>query len=185
MRPTSPLSPRYDTQSRFESLQPPSPRNMHSRAGNGQRRANTNSLKLPSLPRFHPANYPSAHSSLQVTPDSGFSSPQPPMSPRTHQRMYSDAQKQLYFLQRESIVAAARSASPVMMEKPDSPRLAPMGSPGPVTPLELETEAGYLVAGVHSATRGGISPNEIVEGFIQEEATRRRNSPMSSRQTPR
>lgn len=31
--------------------------------------------------------------------------------------------------------------------KPISPRLIPLGSPGPVTPMELEESAGYLGAG--------------------------------------
>lgn len=35
------------------------------------------------------------------------------------------------------------------MSKPTSPRLAPLGSPGPVTPWELETgEGGYFGGGL-------------------------------------
>jgi uncharacterized membrane protein len=33
-----------------------------------------------------------------------------------------------------------------------SPRLAPLGSPGPVTPLELEGQDGYLMAGAAHAS---------------------------------
>lgn len=38
--------------------------------------------------------------------------------------------------------------------KPISPRLAPLGSPGPITPFELEdsAQAGYIVAGARAAT---------------------------------
>jgi hypothetical protein len=36
--------------------------------------------------------------------------------------------------------------------KPLSPRLAPLTSPGPVTPLDLVEPAGYIVAGVERAT---------------------------------
>lgn len=53
--------------------------------------------------------------------------------------------------------------------KPTSPRLAPLASPGAVTPLELEEEAGgYLTA--------GVSPAEAamhVDKLIRVEAGRR------------
>jgi hypothetical protein len=168
LRPVSPLSPRYEP-SRFETLQPPSPRAMHSRHGNGSRRANTHSLKLPSLPRFHPANYPSTHSSMQSTPDEGGANP--PVSPRAHQRMYSDAQKHLLMYQQQSV--AART---VGENKPVSPRLAPLGSPGPVTPLELEQKEGYLLAGASQS--GTAAPADLVERLIREES--RRNNARSS-----
>jgi hypothetical protein len=185
IRPTSPLSPRFESANRFESLQPPSPRSMHRSAGNSQRRANTNSLKLPSLPRFHPANFPSTHSSAQNTPDSpGMGSPHPPLSPRTHQRAVSDAQKHLMMYQREA-VSAARGASPAPHENPTSPRLVPLGSPGPVTPLELEGEEGYLVAGARtSASKDGLASEELVERLIKEEAARQRRTASNSPSRP-
>lgn len=175
LRPTSPLSPRYES-IRFESLNnmQTSPRSTHSRQGNNTRRANTNSLKLPSLPRFHPANYPSGHSSIQNTPDSN-ASPQPPMSPRAHHRMYSDAQKQLFMYHRENI-AAARASSPGREGKPVSPRLAPLGSPGPVTPLELEREGGYLVAGANQTSKPDGTTDELVDRLIREESRRHSRS---------
>lgn len=172
LRPTSPLSPGFKQTAHFDTLQPPQQRPMHSRTGNTQRRAPTTSLKLPSLPRFHPANFPSTNSSVQSTPD-GTSSPQPPVSPRAHQRMYSDAQKQLYFNQRE-MLSAARGVTPNASGKPTSPRLQPLGSPGPVTPLELEAEKEYLLAGVRSAANG-TNPQELVEHLINEESRRQRN----------
>ena len=169
LRPTSPLSPRYEP-SRFESLQPPSPRAMHSRqVGNGTRLANTHSLKLPSLPRFHPANYPSAHSSAKSTPDEGPANP--PVSPRAHQRMYSDAQKHLLMYHHQSVASAARSNGKVD-DKPVSPRLAPLGSPGPVTPLELEQQEGYLVAGSNHAGIGMGGSADYVDRLIREESRR-------------
>lgn len=95
------------------------------------------------------------------------------MSPRAQQRMLSDAQKQLYAYQRE-VVTAARTQSPGRGEKPASPKLAPLGSPGPVTPLELGGEEGYLVAGVRvSGKHDSGSPDEVVERLIREEARRR------------
>lgn len=171
LRPTSPLSPRYESP-RFDSLNTlqSSPRSTHSRAGNNTRIAHTNSLKLPSLPRFHPANFPSGHSSYQSTPD-GNASPQPPVSPRAHHRMYSDAQKQLLMYQRGSI-AVARASSPGGEGKPVSPRLAPLGSPGPVTPLELERDGGYLMAGAHQGGKVDGSADELVDRMIREESRR-------------
>lgn len=52
-----------------------------------------------------------------------------------------------------------------------SPRLAPLGSPGPVTPLELEGEGGFFVAGARGAgsQREGVNSNELVEKLIEEE----------------
>ena len=186
LRPQSPLSPRYEAPSRFEPLRPPSPRriSMNSRGGNSQRRANTSALKLPSLPRFHPSNFPSAHSSAQTTPESGQGSPPPPTSPRTHQRIISDAQKHLLAYQRDMISAAARSSTPIQLEGPESPRLLPIGSPGPVTPLQLESEdGGYLTAGVRNAEYNGTTSDELVEKLMQEEAAREWRS--SSRQANR
>lgn len=185
LRPSSPLSHAAHKTAQFETLQPLTPRTMQSRPGtNSQawRSANNASLRLPSLPRFHPANYPSAHGSSQTTPD-GIASPQPPVSPRAHQRVYSDAQKHLLFYQRET-VQAARAASPSRGDKPTSPRLVPLGSPGPVTPLELEGEEGYLVAGARGAGHETAAPDELVDRLIREEA-RRRTSRSPGRATSR
>lgn len=187
IRPTSPLSPGYKVSSHFDNLQPPQQRPMHSRSNSGkQRRQPATSLKLPSLPRFHPANFPSAYSSMQNTPDgnSHASSPQGPLSPRAVQRMYSDAQKQLYFNQREILTAAARG-SPNQAGKPVSPRLLPLGSPGPVTPLELERDEGYLIAGIRGGSNSATPSDEVVEKLIKAEAQRQRATSSQTRQNAR
>lgn len=49
-----------------------------------------------------------------------------------------------------------------------------MGSPGPVTPLELEGDGGYLVAGARGSGQEAFSSNELIEKLIREEAARRR-----------
>lgn len=176
MSSTTPLSPGY-LPLHFDSLRrPPSPRAMQTRTPSLQRRPQ--GLQLPHLPRFHPANF-SNHS----TPDgaSATSSPQPPMSPRAHQRMYSDAQKHLYLNQREALSAAARVTSPGQVRKPLSPRLQPLGSPGPVTPLELEGQEGYLIAGArNSSSHAATASKDIVETFIKQEKTRRQGPPNAS-----
>ncbi|CZT17127.1 uncharacterized protein RCC_02959 [Ramularia collo-cygni] len=171
MRPASPLSCKATN---FENLQPSSQRNMHSWTGSNHRRPQGHTLHLPSLPRFHPANFPSAHNSTQSTPDgaSSTSSPQPPMSPRSHQRMYNDVQKQLYFNQRENL--SARVTSSDQVAKPISPRLHPLGSPGPVTPLELGGDEGYLVGGARSVANSTTTSEELVETLIRQEARRHR-----------
>jgi hypothetical protein len=72
-----------------------------------------------------------------------------------HERKTSDVKRKLQQYQRDMIVqarmSAANSIAGVATEKkePISPRLLPAGSPGPITPLELEMdgEEGYLVAG--------------------------------------
>lgn len=54
--------------------------------------------------------------------------------------------------------------------KPTSPRLAPLGSPGPVTPLELAEDGadGYLTTGIRSKDAASH-----VDKLIRKEAARR------------
>lgn len=125
-------------------------------------------LRLSSLPRFHPANFPSQNSSTTNTPATGPNSPQPPLSPRTHQKQYSDAQRQMF------TYYTGRHSPRGSITKPTSPRLIPMGSPGPVTPLELEDGGGYLTAGSHATDAASH-----VDQLIREEARRRGDTGMS------
>jgi hypothetical protein len=67
----------------------------------------------------------------------------------------------------------------VSSTKPSAPRLDPLGSPGPVTPLALEEEGGYLAAGEMNGSNGsmlggqaGGPPPELVEKLIQRESER-------------
>ncbi|KAF2648124.1 hypothetical protein K491DRAFT_613377 [Lophiostoma macrostomum CBS 122681] len=163
MPPTSsPLSPRLD------SLAIPSQaRRMRPTPHNRQHSGSAAALRLPSLPRFHPANFPSQNSSTAATPITGPNSPQPPVSPRANQKQYSDAQRQMYLYQRELLANAARQARGPSA-KPTSPRLIPLGSPGPVTPLELEGAEGYLTAGVNTH-----DAQAHVDKLIRDEARRR------------
>jgi hypothetical protein len=117
------------------------------------------------------------------------------------QRLYSEAQKQLYLYHRETVAAQAAvaaaagattstSSKPLSAryEKPLSPRLAPIGSPGPVTPLELEGQDGYLIAGVHAtsavahaaaaqaaANQLSAEHSDLVDKLIEQEARRSTN----------
>ncbi|KAL0253025.1 hypothetical protein SLS55_010475 [Diplodia seriata] len=132
----------------------------------------SSNLRLPSLPRFHPANFPSSSSSsAATTPNTNPNSPQPPPSPRSQQKQYSEAQRQLYVYQRELIANATRNMA--TGSKPASPRLNPLGSPGPVTPLELEGQGGdYLTAGAKAAGNLCDSRNDLVEKLLHDEVRR-------------
>ncbi|KAF2185685.1 hypothetical protein K469DRAFT_575350 [Zopfia rhizophila CBS 207.26] len=161
---SSPLSPKMESlaiPSQARRRPAPAPHQRQHSAGTAA------SLRLPSLPRFHPANFPSQSSSTAATPATGPNSPQPLMSPRACTKQYADAQKQMYLLQREFIANPSRSNRGVTAN-PTSPRLVPMGSPGPVTPLELEGADGYLMAGAN--TTDAVSH---VDKLIREEARRR------------
>ncbi|GAB7340358.1 hypothetical protein MBLNU457_6803t2 [Dothideomycetes sp. NU457] len=177
--PLSPLSPRFDPSSRYQSPQPQSARSYGPRGtpSTQQRRNHGSSLALPGLPRFHPANFPSSHSSVGNTPGSGPVSPQMSLSPQMQQKMVNDVQKQLYLYQQE---ISARSGPQVIRERPTSPRLVPLGSPGPVTPLalELEEEDNYLAAG----SRTHSAPTAIECG--DELAARMSSAARSSKRPP-
>ncbi|CAG5164923.1 uncharacterized protein ALTATR162_LOCUS6724 [Alternaria atra] len=125
-------------------------------------------LRLPSLPRFHPANYASSQGSSQAnTPVAGPDSPNSPASPRSSNRQY-EVQRQMYLYQQQLLANTTRQHRG-FGPKPTSPRLEPLASPGVVTPLELEEDAGgYLTAGVSRA-----EADKHVEKYIREEARRR------------
>lgn len=95
---------------------------------------------LNNLPRFHPAVYQSPNN----TPEALSS---PAMSPRPHgYRQSSGASRDALRQYRELIagVAPLRNVATAGTSKPAKPRLDPLGSPGPVTPLTLEETEGYL-----------------------------------------
>lgn len=73
-----------------------------------------------------------------------------PQQQQYHQRQYTNTQRAFYMYQREMLTHTARGASGAMSAssaptglteaEPESPRLMPLGSPGPVTPLALENQ---------------------------------------------
>ncbi|PMD33112.1 hypothetical protein L207DRAFT_175466 [Hyaloscypha variabilis F] len=94
-----------------------------------------------------------------------------------HERKSSDVTRKLQQYQRDMIAQARISAQTSMnmslsrsvagagqKKEPNSPRLLPCGSPGPITPLELEMdgEDGYLVAGARArgGSGGGLEQEE-------------------------
>ncbi|KAI0403560.1 hypothetical protein F4802DRAFT_598954 [Xylaria palmicola] len=101
-----------------------------------------------------------------------------------HVRNESDAKRRLQQYQRDMIAQATialnrgntkealgsiRSFGFNNMMKPSKPRLAPLGSPGPVTPMELEgTEQGYLDVHGGGGGGGGRAPAELVQSPEEE-----------------
>lgn len=115
---------------------------------------------------------------MQSTPDEAGANP--PVSPRAHQRMYSDAQKHLLMYHHQSVAARSNGKAE---DKPVSPRLVPLGSPGPVTPLELEQKEGYLLAG---ANHGGPAESaDLVDRLIREESRRNNARSTQANEGPR
>ena len=110
-----------------------------------------------------------------------------------HSRNESEAKRRLAQYQRDMIAQAAmaiggssrinRAAVPnfgnlgfTHISKPDKPRLQPLGSPGPVTPMELEGAEGYLGA------RGSAEEaqrEEIARAMRLDEERRRREGASS------
>jgi hypothetical protein len=120
-------------------------------------------LSMP-LGKYHPSKYknPSAPSAQ-------------------HARQTSDIKRKVQQYQREmaqQAIMASRLNSTSSGTKPISPRLLPLGSPGPVTPMELEESAGYLIAGAGSQITEQQS--ELVGRMIRAEEERRRREGQSS-----
>ena len=126
-------------------------------------------MHLASLPRFHPANYQSAESGSIATHRGPRSS--------VPQRQGSEASQQLHQYRRalvDSASMAARSLMSPNLSKPSPPRLHPLGSPGPVTPLVLEGQDDYLMGGSATSPRSFTAKegSELVDRLIREEHDR-------------
>lgn len=114
-------------------------------------------------------------------------------------RSDSDAKRRLQQYQRDMVAQATQAARqlagakgaanlaaahgvPVQKfqigsHKPVSPRLQPLGSPGPVTPMELEShggEGGYLTRGRPVPSPNAQRENEAVARALQAEEERKR-----------
>jgi hypothetical protein len=100
-----------------------------------------------------------------------------------HERDSSDVKRKLQQYQRDMIAQARLATShtghglKLQMPKPVSPKLMPAGSPGPITPLELEESAGYLTRGTrargNSLIGNGLEKErQLVEDIISVEKGR-------------
>ena len=176
--PTSPLSPTMPAS--------PVPSAHHARA-NARRASLAANLNLSSLPRFHPANFVSKESPSSTSPRTSLRSSHAPYA----HRPYSEAQAKLQQYQRELVASATRSSRAATSSadgvKPSSPRLHPLGSPGPVTPMMLEGQGDYMIAGV-GGSNGRIGQvmdgREMVEQMIKQENERRKFPGREERSSP-
>ncbi|KAL4778415.1 hypothetical protein BJX76DRAFT_343218 [Aspergillus varians] len=124
-----------------------------SRAQNTVKSAPT--FHLGDLPRFHPAVYQSSGNSQAI-------SGQPPSPRQSRQHLYrpATASRDARSQYRDFVegVVLQKPASRPLSPGPAAPRLNPLNSPGPVTPLALEEAGGYLSAG---ATRSELSSRDF------------------------
>ncbi|KAL8692124.1 MAG: hypothetical protein Q9218_002792 [Villophora microphyllina] len=173
--PTSPLSPTMPSRA-MPSVSEQNARRHSSNHGSRQPAP----LVIPSLPPYHPANYELQKSSTQASHSSSSS----------HGRQLSAAQKKLQRYQRELIVNATRTVSrpsaKIPMRGPSSPRLDPLSSPGPITPLALEGQSDYFL-GEPNARSSAVKDDdrrEMAERLIGIERDRIRHPERVERRSP-
>ncbi|KAJ5819968.1 hypothetical protein N7474_005559 [Penicillium riverlandense] len=165
------VSPTTMSRSPRRSSSPPPPRSLPQNQGKS-----VPGFQLGSLPRFHPAVYQSTSTSHNAT-----GQPSSPRQSRQHHTYRtSSGSRDMMWQYRDWM----DNGSP----GPSAPRLDPLSSPGPVTPLALEDAQGYFVssgsakAASERASRevgnkqAGPSP-ELVEKLIarENERTRQKN----------
>jgi hypothetical protein len=121
---------------------------------------------LPLLPRFHPANF-SSYNSDAAPALATLNRSQSSFLLQTHSKQYSEAQMQTHLYQQELVGNAVRQNQGRLAE-PSSPCLDPMASPGPVTPLELESTKSYLAAGVVITQTGSDNDQLIQEQVLRD-----------------
>ncbi|EYE97510.1 uncharacterized protein EURHEDRAFT_409724 [Aspergillus ruber CBS 135680] len=131
------------------SGRPASPQSSRSRAQNTTK--SVPSFHLSNLPRFHPTVYPSTGSQTAIGQQQQQS--QLPMQSRHHTyRQSSGSSSRDGMRQLMESVTSSRVPSGQYSPSPSAPRLDPLLSPGPVTPLVLEEGNSYLSSGASGAT---------------------------------
>ena len=122
-------------------------------------------LRLADLPKFHPSKFHHADARSAVTAQQN---PSVTSAARSN-RHASDAQYRLHQYQM-GLVAGFKSSG----VSPQSPHLAPQGSPGGfITPLALETSGDYLSAGSGLSPSSASSARDLVERLVLKENGRR------------
>jgi len=185
IRPTSPLSPRFDlsiSRSKRQSS-PASPVRLN------YQRSSSNRLALPNLPKFHPAKYPSATRTTQENNKENTGSA--PLSPGMQKEIVKQTQNKLGEFIRDTMPRTPIS----QLDGPDCPKLQPSESPGPVTPFELDEVDNYLSVGqvmdgvVLTARASAIDPEELAGSLARTKEQRmlqhsRVNSTVNDAPTP-
>ncbi|KAI9925522.1 hypothetical protein MW887_005903 [Aspergillus wentii] len=144
----SPVSPAMSPSGRPSSPQP-------SRTQNTTK--SVPSFHLGSLPRYHPAVY------QQQSSSQGFTAQQPPSPRQTRQHTYR--------------TSSSSRENRSLGQSPSAPRLDPLRSPGPVTPLTLEEASGYLAGGANNSdpsSRDTAAAPDLVERLLARENERAR-----------
>lgn len=163
------VSPSMSPSARPSSPEPPRPR-----AQNPTKSVPT--FHLSNLPRFHPAVYQA----------SGNSQGQPPSPRQPRQSSYrtSSGSRDTMWQYQEFVegVTLSRTPSRPLSPSPSAPRLDPLCSPGPVTPLVLEEASGYLISGATNSSPFTLRDNQsgpapdLVDRLITRENERARQS---------
>lgn len=136
------------------------------------------SFQLGSLPRFHPAVYQPSSSSHTATPQSLS-----PRQTRSHNYRPAPGSREVTWQYRDLLDGSNQS--------PEAPRLDPLRSPGPVTPLALEA-GDYLAAGSRdpaaertpresNSRHAGPSPDLIEKLIAREKEAARQKSRMAAK----
>ncbi|OGM47361.1 hypothetical protein ABOM_003819 [Aspergillus bombycis] len=129
---------------------------------------------LNNLPRFHPAVY-SAGSQGQPT------SPRQ-LRPSAYRTTSGSRDAMWQYQELVEGVTLSKTPSRPLSPSPSAPRLDPLRSPGPVTPLALEEASGYLISGTSNASaftsrdaHSGPAP-DLIDRLIVREAERARQN---------
>lgn len=110
-----------------------------------------------SLGKYHPSHYKNKSAKTQTKNKPSDND----ANAKNHARSSSDIRKKLLQYQRDMVEQAAQAGRiSIPTAKPTSPRLAPLGSPGPVTPMALEEAGGYLIAGLKGTTTYNSGPED-------------------------
>ncbi|KAE8348007.1 hypothetical protein BDV28DRAFT_144545 [Aspergillus coremiiformis] len=156
------------------SAHPSSPQSPRSRAQNSTK--SVPAFHLSNLPRFHPAVY-QASSGSQGQPPS-------PRQPRQSSYRTSSGPRDTMWQYQDFVegMTLSRTPSRPLSPSPSAPRLDPLRSPGPVTPLTLEETSGYLISGASNSmgfssrdNQSGPAP-ELVDRLIIRESERARQN---------
>ncbi|OJJ97008.1 hypothetical protein ASPACDRAFT_81127 [Aspergillus aculeatus ATCC 16872] len=151
---------------------PLSPQPSRARGGNSSKPAPA--FHLGSLPRFHPAVYQSSGTSQTLS-----AQPPSPRQPRQHGYRASAGSRDSMWRDLADGNILIKAPSRPLSPSPSAPRLDPLNSPGPVTPLALEDAGGYLGSGTttdptaRESHYSGPAP-DAVEKLIAREAERAR-----------
>ncbi|KAE8411603.1 hypothetical protein BDV36DRAFT_274132 [Aspergillus pseudocaelatus] len=128
---------------------------------------------LSNLPRFHPAVYSAAGSQGQ---------PPSPRQPRPSAYRTTSGSRDAMWQYQELVegVTLSKTPSRPLSPSPSAPRLDPLRSPGPVTPLALEEASGYLISGTSNSSpfasrdaQSGPAP-DLIDRLIVRETERAR-----------